>query len=207
MSEQEPGPAASRAQRRGWTRRRVLALASLGGLVILVPVRFRGYGNLDGYEGLQHLGATRGAVMASAIDALLPDIASRSPADSTERVQFLDGYLDGIDPDQADRIGQLLFALEHLTLPFGGHVLRFTRLSLAERREVMDGWRTSSMGLRRLGYRALCGLAFMSHYRTQFAFESIGYAGPLVRGAPPEAPGQALYDSLLAGDGVEPAFQ
>jgi hypothetical protein len=188
------------------TRRQVLiggaaTLATCGGLGTW---RACWYPGAAAYRGLSHFSARAGFILAAAVDAMLPDAADRAPATLRAHVEALDRYADGMAAADLEQLGQLVYALEHATLPFGGHVRRFSALSRADRRDVLADWQTAGMAMRRLGFRSLKALVFLVYYRGGESFAAVGYGGPVLPdgGGTPEV--RARYDALLAPAGARP---
>ncbi len=186
------------------SRRRAIKLgvvASIGGVAGVLRL---GFHDTAGVDDLEHLSAGGGSVLRSVVDTVLPPDANRSREKLTEHVRFIDGYLVGMDPADLAQLGWLLFGLEHGTI-LAGKLRRFTRLPPADRADVLQEWRTSSIGLRRLGYRSLAALGILAFYRDDEAFATIGYPGPLMReGWVGPAEAAARYDALLAPADAEP---
>ena len=132
-----------------------------------------------------------------------PPAANRSPQKLLEHVRFVDGYLTGLDAGDVWQLRWLLSLFDHAT-PLELKLRRFTRLTDADRADVLLGWQRSAIGLRRLGYRSLKSLAFLAYYRDDEAFATIGYPGPLMRGFAGPVESQERYDALLAPADARP---
>jgi hypothetical protein len=72
----------------------------------------------------------------------------------------------------------MLRVVEHGTHLFDLKRKRFTRLAPAEKDAYLRGWMESSLGARRLVFRALKTLAALGYYATAASWAGIGYDGP-----------------------------
>ena len=108
--------------------------------------------------------------------------------------------LASFSPEAATDFGRLLYLLEHTTLPFGGHVRRFSSLAVADRAELLAGWATSGHDLLRAGLRGLVATVFLAYYRDASAFAAVRYPGPLL----PGGGGGGGYARLVAPAGATP---
>jgi hypothetical protein len=72
----------------------------------------------------------------------------------------------------------LLFDNALVAMVFDRRARPFTSLAPEEQDAVLDNWKTSSITLRRSGYRALRNLAVSAHYASPAVWESVGYPGP-----------------------------
>lgn len=169
-------------------------------------LRFGRYPEAAAFEGLAHFSPRAGAVLGAVVEAMLPPAADRSLAAVLEHVRRIDAYLAGTAQDEIVELRWLLRAIEHATFFFGGHVRRFTRLSLRARADVLASWKTSRIAACRLGIRSLVALVFLAHYRDRAAFAQIGYPGPVVPGFEGPPGSRARYDTLAAPPGQEPSF-
>jgi hypothetical protein len=203
-ASEAPSDAPTGARRR-WTRRGFIALGIGGAAVgVCAPLRFGCYDEIPGLADLSHFSETQGHILLWLVETILPDEADRSAAALVDHVHFIDDYLTGLDPRDVDQLGIVLYLVEQLTLPFGAHLSRFSRLERAERTIYLQGWQTAEMGIRRLAYRSLKTLVFLSYYRSAEAFRTIGYTGPIVRGFPGPPEVAARYRGLRAGAGQSP---
>jgi hypothetical protein len=188
------------------TRRQLLiggaatATAGLGGW------RACWYPGARAFRGLAVLSPRQGVILAAAFDALWPDEAARDDATMREHVAAADVFLVGLDAGDLAQLDQLLYALEHATLPFGGYFRRFSSLPRAARREVLADWRGAGMAQRRLGFRTLKAVAFLVYYRTPPAWAQVRYGGPILPGGNASPELGARYDGLRAPPGARPGF-
>ncbi len=83
----------------------------------------------------------------------------------------------------AEALGQLrtmLRVFEHGTYLFDLRRKRFTRLTAAKQDEYLAGWMNSTLGVRRVVFRALKLLVASGFYREPRAWAPIGYDGPWI---------------------------
>jgi len=72
----------------------------------------------------------------------------------------------------------MLRVVEHGTHLFDLKRRRFTRLSVADQDAYLRGWMESSLGARRVIFRALKTLAALGYYAQPATWDAIGYDGP-----------------------------
>ena len=120
------------------------------------------------------------------------------PVRETRAIPTLDALAAGLDPAISGQLPLALQLFEWGPLLFDLRFTRFTRMSAAEQDASLEGWMTSRLGLRRMGFTALRNLAFLGYYSQDETWALIGYAGPaagrspLRRGAAPR-----MIESLL----------
>jgi hypothetical protein len=199
-----PTPSLTPRGRRRLTRRRLIALAILGGAAAVAPFRFGFYDEADAFHDLERLSPTQAAILMALLEALLPRYADRSADALRGHVRFIDGYLRHVPPMDVRQLGLLLYAVEHATTPLELRLRRCSGLPLAERADYLRGWQRSGIGLRRLGLNCLTSLAFLACYRDQGAWAAIGYTGPVVAPEAVPAAAQARYERLVAPLGALP---
>jgi hypothetical protein len=201
-----PPPAERPGGRRLFTRRRLLQAGLVAGPAagLLGWLRFGRYPEAAAYEGLASLSPRAGAILAAVVDAMLPPAAPRARVPA--HVRAIDDYLRGADPEDLSQLHALLYAIEHLTIFFGGRIARFSHLDREGRTAVLESWRRSRWGECRLGVRSLVALVFLACYRDSEAFAAIGYPGPLVPGYEGPEESRVRYDALAAPPGREPFF-
>ena len=158
--------------------RRGLLRASLSGLCLLavggvlpagcrrypappVPLRFF---NPQEYAVFQ---AVARAILGLPDDPPPPDVAAE-----------VDRLVAGMDASVRRDIRWILRIFEHGTHLFDLQGPRFTRLERAEQETYLNGWMESSMGARRLVFRALKLLAALGFYARPDSWSEVGYAGP-----------------------------
>jgi hypothetical protein len=91
---------------------------------------------------------------------------------------FIDDLLYDLPPTSQRQARLMLRVVEHGTHLFDLKPKRFTRLAPAEKDAYLRGWMESSLGARRLVFRALKTLAALGYYATAASWEGIGYDGP-----------------------------
>jgi hypothetical protein len=93
---------------------------------------------------------------------------------------FIDALLADFPPMTQNQARLMLRVLEHGTHLFDLKPKRFTRLSPAEQDAYLRGWMESSLGARRIVFRALKTLAALGYYAQPSAWDTIGYDGPWI---------------------------
>jgi len=91
---------------------------------------------------------------------------------------FIDNLLAELPPTTQRQARLMLRVVEHGTHLFDLKPKRFTRLSQAEQDTYLQGWMESSLGARRIVFRALKTLAALGYYAQPSSWEAIGYDGP-----------------------------
>jgi hypothetical protein len=91
---------------------------------------------------------------------------------------FIDELLAELPPTTQSQARLMLRVVEHGTHLFDLKAKRFTRLSPAEQDAYLRGWMESSLGARRIVFRALKTLAALGYYAQPTAWPPIGYDGP-----------------------------
>lgn len=103
------------------------------------------------------------------------------PDDEREGIGvFIDGLLADLPPTSQAQARLMLRVVEHGTHLFDLKPKRFTRLSAADQDRYLEGWMRSTLGARRIIFRALKTLAALGWYAQEAAFEEIGYDGPWI---------------------------
>lgn len=90
----------------------------------------------------------------------------------------VDGLIAPMDRNVRRDIHWILRIFEHGTHLFDLQGRRFTRLTREDQEHYLAGWMTSSMGARRIVFRALKLMAALGYYRRGSAWIAIGYDGP-----------------------------
>src|SRR6185503_622140 len=93
---------------------------------------------------------------------------------------FMDELLAELPPTSQRQARLMLRVVEHGTHLFDLKTKRFTRLSAAEQDAYLKGWMESSLGARRVIFRALKTMAALGFYAQPSSWESIGYDGPVL---------------------------
>ena len=91
---------------------------------------------------------------------------------------FIDGLLVELPPTSQSQARLMLRVVEHGTHLFDLKAKRFTRLSPLEQDTYLRGWMESSLGARRVIFRALKTLAALGYYAQPDSWTAIGYDGP-----------------------------
>lgn len=93
---------------------------------------------------------------------------------------FIDGLLAELPPTSQGQARLMLRVFEHGTHLFDLKPRRFTRLGAAEQDVYLRGWMESTLGARRVIFRALKTLAALGYYAQTSSFDEIGYDGPWI---------------------------
>ncbi len=99
------------------------------------------------------------------------------PIDVSARV---DQLVAGMDGTVKRDIRWILRIFEHGTHLFDLQGKRFTRLSRSDQERYLKGWMVSSLGARRIVFRALKLIAGMGYYGAPETWSLIGYDGPWI---------------------------
>ena len=91
---------------------------------------------------------------------------------------FIDGLLAELPPTSQGQARLMLRVVEHGTHLFDLKPRRFTRLTPAEQDAYLRGWMQSTLGARRIIFRALKTLAALGYYAQTSSFAAVGYDGP-----------------------------
>lgn len=183
-----------------WTRRRFVKLGILGILGGGAYLRACHYPRAHELREVHELSPRAAVILAAVVEAVLPPSADRGAQAVIAHVRAIDAQLASFSPEAATDFGRLLYLLEHTTLPFGGHVRRFSSLAVADRAELLAGWATSGHDLLRAGLRGLVAMVFLAYYRDASAFAAVRYPGPLL----PGGGGGGGYARLVAPAGATP---
>ena len=155
------------------TRRHLLGggLLLAGGWVYAQAFGHRGFPALDS----PFLGTSGHHTLQAALEALLP-----RPEDAVGMADDVDAFLAAGDPVLGGQLVLGLTVLEHTggAGPFSFN--RFSRLPIARRALVLEGWRRSILPPRRQIADALRRIAFFTLYARPSSWEAIGYDGPMV---------------------------
>lgn len=84
------------------------------------------------------------------------------------------------DAEAQGQLRTMLRVFEHGTYLFDLRRKRFTRLTAAKQDEYLAGWMNSTLGVRRIVFRALKLLVAAGFYREPRAWTPIGYDGPWI---------------------------
>ncbi len=101
------------------------------------------------------------------------------PVEAKEDIgSFIDGLLYDLPPTTQGQARLMLRVVEHGTHLFDLKAKRFTRLSPVDQDVYLRGWMESSLGARRVIFRALKTLAALGYYAQPDTWPAIGYDGP-----------------------------
>jgi hypothetical protein len=155
------------------SRRVVLVSAGSLGLGWLLGQAW-GHRPLQGQPGAA-LGEGALATLIAALEVLLPE-----GAPAAQVAADIDAFLADSDPILAEDLSVALLVLEHAGGAGPVAFQRFSRLSRAERTEVLQRWQRSSLLTKRRIADALRRTAAFSWYARPESWASIGYDGPWV---------------------------
>jgi hypothetical protein len=160
------------------TRRRMLQTGLGGALLLavgaLLPSGCARYSPIE--RPLRFLTRKEYAVVTSAAARILG-----LPDEAREEIGgFIDGLLAELPPTSQGQARLMLRVVEHGTHLFDLKPRRFTRLSPAEQDGYLRGWMESTLGARRVIFRALKTLAALGYYAQTSSFDEIGYDGPWI---------------------------
>ena len=91
---------------------------------------------------------------------------------------FIDGLLADLPATSQGQARLMLRVVEHGTHLFDLKARRFTRLSPTEQDAYLRGWMESTLGARRVIFRALKTMAALGYYAQTTSFAAVGYDGP-----------------------------
>jgi len=174
------------------TRRRLLQIGAVSG----VAVALGGVG-LALQAGTTH--APNGPLRAvdareySVLWAFAERIAPKNPpfpaAHEVDVAGKVDALLAMMDPASTAEVRLLLRLLDNALagLLLDGRFRTFTACSEDEQDRILEGWRTSRLAARRMGFTALRKLVAGAYYGSPELYPILGYAGP---------PDYSLVDAL-----------
>jgi gluconate 2-dehydrogenase subunit 3-like protein len=108
----------------------------------------------------------------------------------------IDGLLADWDAEAQGQLRTMLRVFEHGTYLFDLRRQRFTRLTDEYQDRYLDGWMNSTMGARRIVFRALKALADLGFYQDPRTWAPVGYEGPWIGRV--EAAGRAEPEPVSA---------
>ena len=158
------------------TRRRLLQTGLGGALMLaagsLLPTGCARYSAIE--QPLRFLTRKEYAIVTQAAVRILG-----LPDDAREEIGgFIDGLLADLPPTSQGQARLMLRVVEHGTHLFDLKSRRFTRLSPAEQDAYLRGWMESTLGARRIIFRALKTMAALGYYAQTSSFAAVGYDGP-----------------------------
>jgi hypothetical protein len=158
------------------TRRRLLG-TGIGGLLVLafgavLPSGCERYSATP--RSLRFLTRKEFAVVTQAAVRILG-----VPEEEGEEIGvFIDDLLADLPATSQGQARLMFRVVEHGTHLFDLKSRRFTRLAPADQNAYLRGWMESSLGARRLIFRALKTLAALGYYARPESWDAIGYDGP-----------------------------
>jgi hypothetical protein len=173
-------------------RRRFLGLGIGGSLLLaagaVLPSGCRRYPSPR--ERLVYLNSMEYAVVNAAASEILG-----LEAEEVQKVDvgvFVDRFIADFDRDVRRQVRLMLRVFEHGTHVFDLKRVGFTGLSPAERSRYVDGWMDSTIGARRVVFRALKALCALGYYSQAQSWSGVGYDGPWLGRIPIEPAASAL---------------
>jgi len=162
--------------RRRFLKRSASGIALLG-LGSLLPTGCRSYPKPA--VPLRFFNAREYATMNAAAERLLG--ATGNIGAGGERIDVavhVDALVAQWDAEAQGQLRSMLRVFEHGTYLFDLQRKRFTRLSPGQQDQYLSGWMNSTLGARRIVFRAVKALAAGGFYQDTHAWPSIGYDGP-----------------------------
>ncbi len=127
---------------------------------------------------LQFLDPREYAIINTVAERLLGAGAIGSQPDQIDVGANVDALVANWDKEAQGQLRTMLRVFEHGTYLFDLRRKRFTRLTAAEQDQYVAGWMNSTLGVRRIVFRALKLLVAAGFYREPRAWTRIGYDGP-----------------------------
>lgn len=159
----------------GLSRRRLLKLAGVGGLLLAGGGWV--YGTLRGFgppkAGLRVFDRIEADVVEALCEAVFPG-PPHSPYSAAEvrLPEFVDLYVSGLYDDTQTLFRMLVRTLNLST--FVTHARTFQWLSLEKRQRVLQEWATSELRVRRAGYQSLSFALRMGFYEDERVRAALG---------------------------------
>ena len=179
----EPPQAVVDFLERGMGRRTLLRGTASGMLLIavtaLLPSGCRGYPEPP--VPLRFFSNEEYAVFQAVARAIL-GLEEKSTDVAAEVDRLISRMSSGVQRD----IRWMLRIFEHGTHLFDLKGKRFTRLARDDQEQYLGGWMKSSLGARRIVFRALKLLASLGYYGLPDTWKAIGYDGPWLGRRPEE---------------------
>lgn len=120
------------------------------------------------------------SVLVAVAARVAPGGPSFPTAGDVDVVGKVDALLARMHPGITWEINQLLKAFDNAlsSAMFGHGITPFTALEPEQQDEVLEAWRTSSLWVRRLGYKVVRDLVVNAYYGSPEVYEACGYPGP-----------------------------
>ena len=101
-----------------------------------------------------------------------------SKAAQVDVAAHVDAIVATWDPEAQRQLRTMLRVFEHGTYLFDLQGKRFTRLSAEQQDRYLEGWMNSTLGARRIVFRALKALVASGFYQDPRTWHRLGYDGP-----------------------------
>jgi hypothetical protein len=165
-----------RIDRRRFLKRTAGGVALLG-LGSLLPAGCTRYPKPPAH--LQFLDPREYAIINAVAERLLGAVGEIGPEPQQIDVATnVDAVVAAWDTEAQGQLRTILRVFEHGTYLFDLRRKRFTRLAAAAQDQYLAGWMNSTLGVRRVVFRALKLLVAAGFYREPRAWTRIGYDGP-----------------------------
>ena len=127
-----------------------------------------------------HFFSAKEYAILNAVAARLLGVPGRIGAgdDQVDVAGLVDPTVSGWDTDAQAQLRTMLRVFEHGTYLFDLQGKRFTRLGSAQQDRYLDGWMNSTLGARRIVFRALKALVATGYYQDARTWPRLGYDGP-----------------------------
>lgn len=165
------------------SRRGFLALAGSGAaFASLAAVRAVPAAALDAAPGAAAFFLPRDReILTLVVERMVDTGEPGAPAvRDTRTIATIDALCARLDPASTAPLPALLRLVEWGPLLFERRLARFSGLDAAGRDAALQGWMTSGLALRRIGFFALRNLALLGYWSQDETWPLIGYAGPLL---------------------------
>ncbi len=165
------------------TRRRFLQLGVAGSALLLAStasLALRGSAMVPVPEDLTALSPREYSILWAIAETLLPGDEHFPAASALGVTAQADRMLAAYHPADAEDVRRALVLVENaLTgLLFDGRLDSLSRAPVAVRRQVLEGWRDSSVTLRRTVFKTLHNLCNAAYWGNPRVYALVGYPGP-----------------------------
>lgn len=166
------------------TRRGFLALAGSG--AALAALGRLGPAPALAAPGARFFSERERELLALVVERMVASDDPAAPAlGETDALETIERLCAGLDPEIARPLPALLRLFDWAPLLFDFTFTRFSRMTPEQRDASLHAWMTSRLGLRRKAFYALRNLSFLGWWSQEETWPLAGYAGPLLREAPP----------------------
>lgn len=165
------------------TRRSVLGFG-LGGMALLgvggLGLALTPGGPQRPTQPLKWMTEREYAFLAAAAEAIAPGAGSMPSPNQVDVASRVDALLARCHPGLSGELRQLFALFENGlgNFAFGLRPRAFSAMSLEERTAVLSEWESSSLSLRRTGFKALKGLVVSCYFSHPSTWAGVGYPGP-----------------------------